>query len=57
MYRIANRSLEDETYHFIPGDYPTLEEAKRAAERSYVQVRRNGEFIHPEEFVILKIDT
>lgn len=55
MFRILIRSLETETYQLFPcASFQTFEEAHEAAKHMLVQVRRDGEFIAPEEFEIVK---
>ncbi|MGB6823421.1 MAG: hypothetical protein WBE21_15195 [Candidatus Acidiferrales bacterium] len=53
-FKIQVRSLEDETFHELLGEYKSKEDARRAAGGMLVQVRRNGEFIRPEEYEIVE---
>lgn len=57
MFKIAIRSLEDETYHDLPQAYKTREEAIDAVKHMYIQVRPSGDYIQPEEFQIRPLKT
>ncbi len=53
MFRIWIRNLETETYEALSClPYQTREEAEDALKHMLVQVRRDGDYIVPEEFRI-----
>jgi hypothetical protein len=52
MFKVLIRSLETEAYEELCVRYQTREEAEEAVKHMWVQVRRGGEYIQPEEFVI-----
>ena len=52
MFKVLIRSLETETYEELRVRYQTRGEAVEAVKHMWVQVRRGGEYVQPEEFVV-----
>lgn len=53
MFKIWIRNLDTETYEVLSCPlYQTREEAEEAIKHMWVQVRRGGKYIVPEEFKI-----